>query len=99
MRDKILHDQQRPDGRKPNEIRKISSEVNVLPRTHGSGLFTRGETQILSIATLGTLGEAQELVRQQYAAVGAAARVGIGQAVTSLQRAVERGLALFRREL
>ncbi len=51
----------RPDGRTPTEIRPIWCEVGLSPRAHGSGLFTRGETQVLSFATLGTLGEAQEL--------------------------------------
>ncbi|GIN57782.1 polyribonucleotide nucleotidyltransferase [Lederbergia ruris] len=51
----------RPDGRKPHEIRPLSSEVNLLPRTHGSGLFTRGQTQALSICTLGALGDVQIL--------------------------------------
>ena len=45
----------RPDGRKVDEIRPLSSEVGILPRTHGSGLFTRGQTQALSICTLGAL--------------------------------------------
>ena len=51
----------RPDGRTPTEIRPIWCEVGLSPRAHGTGLFTRGETQVLSFATLGTLGEAQEL--------------------------------------
>ncbi|WP_062105032.1 polyribonucleotide nucleotidyltransferase [Bacillus niameyensis] len=51
----------RPDGRKPNEIRPLSSEIHLLPRTHGSGLFTRGQTQALSICTLGALGDVQIL--------------------------------------
>jgi polyribonucleotide nucleotidyltransferase len=51
----------RPDGRAPTEVRPIWCEVGASPRAHGSGLFTRGETQVLSMATLGTLGEAQEL--------------------------------------
>ena len=51
----------RPDGRKPDEIRPISSEVAILPRTHGSGLFTRGQTQVLSVCTLGPLGDVQIL--------------------------------------
>ncbi|MBW8348916.1 polyribonucleotide nucleotidyltransferase [Bacillus sp. IITD106] len=51
----------RPDGRKPDEIRPLSSEVRLLPRTHGSGLFTRGQTQALSICTLGALGDVQIL--------------------------------------
>jgi polyribonucleotide nucleotidyltransferase len=48
----ILKDQVRPDGRKPDEIRSISGEVGLLPRTHGSGLFVRGITQVLNITTL-----------------------------------------------
>lgn len=51
----------RPDGRKVDEIRPLSSEVGILPRTHGSGLFTRGQTQALSICTLGALGDVQIL--------------------------------------
>src|SRR5690606_25520495 len=51
----------RPDGRKIDEIRPLSSEVGLLPRTHGSGLFTRGQTQALSICTLGALGDVQIL--------------------------------------
>ncbi len=51
----------RPDGRKQDEIRPLSSEVGLLPRTHGSGLFTRGQTQALSICTLGALGDVQIL--------------------------------------
>ena len=51
----------RPDGRGPTEIRPIWCEVDVSPRAHGSGLFTRGETQVLTLATLGTPREAQEL--------------------------------------
>lgn len=57
----ITHDKVRPDGRKPEEIRPISGDVSLLPRTHGSGLFTRGQTQALSICTLGPLGEVQIL--------------------------------------
>ncbi|MBF8983042.1 polyribonucleotide nucleotidyltransferase [Lutibacter sp. B2] len=49
----------RPDNRSAEEIRKISSEVSLLPRTHGTGLFTRGQTQVLTIATLGAIGDAQ----------------------------------------
>lgn len=51
----------RPDGRKSDEIRPLASEVGILPRTHGSGLFTRGQTQALSICTLGALGDVQIL--------------------------------------
>jgi len=61
VRERILGMDKRPDGRAPTEVRPIWCEVNVSPRAHGTGLFTRGETQILSFATLGTLGEAQEL--------------------------------------
>src|SRR5512138_3125047 len=61
VRDRIINMGKRPDGRTPTEIRPIWCEVGTSPRAHGSGLFTRGETQVLSIATLGTLGEAQEL--------------------------------------
>lgn len=55
----ILEDERRPDDRKLTEIRPLSSEVGILPRTHGSGLFTRGQTQVLSIATLGAISEEQ----------------------------------------
>ena len=61
VRERILSAGKRPDGRTPTEIRPIWCEVGLSPRAHGSGLFTRGETQVLSLATLGTLGEAQEL--------------------------------------
>jgi polyribonucleotide nucleotidyltransferase len=57
----ITHDKVRPDGRGLAEIRPISTDVSILPRTHGSGLFTRGQTQALSICTLGPLGEVQIL--------------------------------------
>lgn len=57
----ITKEKVRPDGRKIDEIRPLSSEVNLLPRTHGSGLFTRGQTQALSICTLGALGDVQIL--------------------------------------
>jgi len=61
VRERILSMGKRPDGRAPTDIRPIWCEVGLSPRAHGSGLFTRGETQILSFATLATLGEAQEL--------------------------------------
>ncbi|MCS6993510.1 MAG: polyribonucleotide nucleotidyltransferase [Anaerolineales bacterium] len=61
VRERILSLGKRPDGRMPTQIRPIWCEVNLSPRAHGSGLFTRGETQVLTLATLGTLGEAQEL--------------------------------------
>ncbi len=57
----LLVDKKRVDGRDMNTIRPLGAEVGVLPRTHGSGLFTRGQTQVLTIATLGTLAEAQML--------------------------------------
>ncbi len=59
LRALILDKGIRPDGRKPEDIRPISIEVGLLPRTHGSGLFTRGDTQALTIATLGAPGEEQ----------------------------------------
>jgi polyribonucleotide nucleotidyltransferase len=61
VRYSILNDHKRLDGRKLDEIRPIWSEVGLSPRAHGSGLFTRGETQVLTLATLGTPKEAQEL--------------------------------------
>ncbi|WP_046215405.1 polyribonucleotide nucleotidyltransferase [Paenibacillus wulumuqiensis] len=57
----ITHDKVRPDGRRLEEIRPIECDVKMLPRTHGSGLFTRGQTQVLSICTLGALGDVQIL--------------------------------------
>ncbi|TCS92554.1 polyribonucleotide nucleotidyltransferase [Hazenella coriacea] len=57
----ILEEGKRPDGRKTDQIRPLSSEVDILPRTHGSGLFKRGQTQVLSICTLGALGDVQIL--------------------------------------
>jgi polyribonucleotide nucleotidyltransferase len=61
VRQSILERGVRPDGRGPTDIRPISCEVGLLPRTHGSGLFTRGQTQVLNIATLGSIGEEQRL--------------------------------------
>ena len=61
VRRRILDLGVRPDGRSPVEIRPITCEVGALPRTHGSGLFTRGQTQVLSIATLGPLSMKQTL--------------------------------------
>lgn len=55
----ITEDKIRPDRRKPDEIRPLNSQVALLPRAHGSGLFTRGQTQVLSVATLGSLSEHQ----------------------------------------
>ncbi|WFD11727.1 polyribonucleotide nucleotidyltransferase [Tepidibacter hydrothermalis] len=59
VRDMIVNEKIRPDNRKSDEIRPIWSEVGILPRTHGSGLFTRGQTQVLTVATLGSLGDVQ----------------------------------------
>lgn len=61
FRNIITKEKLRPDGRKMDEIRPLSAEVDFLPRTHGSALFTRGETQSLSVTTLGALGEHQIL--------------------------------------
>lgn len=55
----ITDEKIRPDGRRPDEIRPLASEAGVLGRTHGSALFTRGQTQVLSICTLGALGDVQ----------------------------------------
>ena len=57
----LLVDKKRVDGRRMDEIRPLAAEVGVIPRVHGSGLFTRGQTQVLTIATLGTLSEGQKL--------------------------------------
>ena len=57
----LLVDKKRVDGRRMDEIRPLASEVGIIPRVHGSGLFTRGQTQVLTIATLGTLSEGQKL--------------------------------------
>ena len=61
VRKMIYEEHKRPDGRKIDEIRPLSCEVGILPRTHGSALFTRGQTQVMSVATLGMLSEAQML--------------------------------------
>ncbi|MEN6470858.1 MAG: polyribonucleotide nucleotidyltransferase [Clostridiaceae bacterium] len=61
VRDKIINRGIRPDGRKHDEIRPIWSEVGLLRRTHGSAVFTRGQTQVLTVATLGTVGDGQTL--------------------------------------
>ena len=61
IRSKILYERKRPDGRALNEVRPLSSQVGLLPRTHGSALFQRGETQILTVATLGPLTLEQKL--------------------------------------
>ena len=61
VREMIYKEHIRPDGRKIDEIRPLSCEVGVLPRVHGSAIFTRGQTQVLSVVTLGTKSEEQEL--------------------------------------
>ena len=61
VRDKIINRGVRPDGRKYDEVRPIWCEVGVLPRTHGSAVFTRGQTQALTICTLGSMGDGQTL--------------------------------------
>jgi len=61
VRRKITHDGFRPDGRKTDEIRQIWSEISVLPRVHGTGVFTRGQSQTLTTCTLGTIGDVQKL--------------------------------------
>ena len=57
----LINDKKRVDGRRMDQIRPLAAEVDVLPRTHGSGLFTRGQTQVLTICTLGPIGDAQML--------------------------------------
>ena len=57
----LLDDQKRVDGRGMNEIRPLAAEVGILPRTHGTGLFTRGQTQVLTVATLGPVSDQQML--------------------------------------
>ena len=61
LRRRMLGPGTRPDGRGLKDIRTVSCEVGLLPRTHGSGLFSRGETQVLALATLGSVGDAQKL--------------------------------------
>ena len=61
VRRMILRDHKRPDGRGIEEIRKLSAEVDVLPRVHGSALFSRGQTQALTVTTLGAISEGQRL--------------------------------------
>lgn len=61
VRKMILKDHKRPDGRAIDQIRPLSAEVDILPRVHGSGMFTRGQTQIMTATTLGPLSEAQKI--------------------------------------
>lgn len=61
VRKMILKDQKRPDGRKITEIRPLAAEIDLIPRVHGSGMFTRGQTQICTITTLAPMSEAQKI--------------------------------------
>jgi polyribonucleotide nucleotidyltransferase len=61
LRVMVVDEKIRPDGRKPDEIRAIWSKVGILPRVHGTGVFTRGQTQVLTAATLGSIGDEQRL--------------------------------------
>lgn len=61
VRDMIINKRIRPDGRKLDEIRPITCEVGFLPRAHGSAIFTRGSTQVMTVATLGAMGEEQRI--------------------------------------
>ncbi len=61
VRKMILKDKKRPDGRGVDQIRHLAAEVDMLPRTHGSAMFTRGQTQVLTVTTLGALAEIQKL--------------------------------------
>lgn len=61
VRHMITHEKIRPDGRAVDEVRPVSCEISVLPRPHGTGLFTRGQTQILTVTTLGSLSDAQTI--------------------------------------
>lgn len=61
VRSWLINEQKRVDGRKMDEMRPLFAEVDLIPRVHGSGMFTRGQTQVLSIATLGVMNEAQTL--------------------------------------
>ena len=61
VRKMILKDHKRPDGRRIDEIRPLAAEIDILPRVHGSGMFTRGQTQICNVTTLAPLSEAQKL--------------------------------------
>ena len=61
VRKMILKDHKRPDGREITQIRPLAAEIDILPRTHGSAMFTRGQTQVLTVTTLGALAETQRL--------------------------------------
>ena len=61
VRNMLLKDKRRPDGRAFDKVRPLGCEVGILPRTHGTGLFTRGLTQVMTVATLGSISEIQIL--------------------------------------
>ena len=61
VRRMIFKEHKRPDGRKLDEVRALSSEIDIIPRVHGSALFKRGQTQVLTVTTLGSMGEVQRL--------------------------------------
>ena len=61
VRKMILKDHKRPDGREIDQIRPLAAEIDIIPRVHGSGMFTRGQTQICNVCTLAPLGEAQRI--------------------------------------
>ncbi len=61
VRRMILKDHRRPDGRNLDQIRALSAEIDILPRTHGSAIFKRGQTQVLTVTTLGAMGDAQRI--------------------------------------
>lgn len=61
VRDKVINEHKRIDGRAFDEVRELKSDVSILPRTHGSGLFSRGQTQVMTTVTLGSIGEIQKL--------------------------------------
>ncbi len=61
VRKMILKDHKRPDGRAINQIRPLAAEVDIIPRVHGSAMFTRGQTQICDVVTLAPLSEAQKV--------------------------------------
>jgi polyribonucleotide nucleotidyltransferase len=61
VRRMILKENKRPDGRKLDEIRSLSSDIDILPKTHGSALFKRGQTQVLTVTTLGSIADAQKI--------------------------------------
>ena len=61
VRKMILKDHKRPDGRQLNQIRPLAAEVDIIPRVHGSAMFTRGQTQICNVCTLAPLSEVQRV--------------------------------------